>query len=248
MSEGFEGPADERRIELAQRLSQVRGRIAAACADAGRAPGEVTLVAVTKTYPASDVRRLVDLGVHDIGENKDQEAAPKAAELAGAGLDVRWHFVGRLQRNKCNSVAGYADLVHSVDSVPLAQALDRAATRRRDRPLDVLVQVSLDGDIARGGAAAGAAVPERELARVVDAVAASSALNLRGVMTVAPLAWEPEEAFGRLADVAHALQQEHPEATVVSAGMSTDLEAAIAAGATHVRIGSALLGKRPPLR
>jgi pyridoxal phosphate enzyme (YggS family) len=240
--------ADERRADLAQRLSAVRGRIAAACVEFGRDPGEVTLIAVTKTYPAGDVRRLVDLGVHDIGENKDQEAAPKAAELAAAQALVRWHFVGHLQRNKCNSVAGYADLVHSVDSVPLAQALDRAAARHRDRPLDVLVQVSLDGDLARGGAATGAPVPEREFDRVVEAVAAASGLRLRGVMTVAPLAWDPEAAFSRLAEVAHALRQEHPAATVVSAGMSSDLEAAIAAGTTHVRVGSALLGKRPPLR
>ncbi|MGC9667355.1 YggS family pyridoxal phosphate-dependent enzyme [Planosporangium sp. 12N6] len=240
--------ADPRRAELAQRLSQVRDRIAAACTDAGRDPGEVTLVAVTKTYPAGDVRRLADLGVRDVGENKDQEAAPKAAELAAAGVPVRWHFVGQLQRNKARSVAGYADLVHSVDSVPLAAALDRAAARYRERPLDVLVQVSLDSDPERGGAVSGAATPERDLDRVVAAVAGSSALRLRGVMAVAPLSWDPRSAFDRLAEVAHVLRREHPAATVVSAGMSTDLEAAIAAGATHVRIGSALLGKRPPLR
>ncbi|GII22093.1 YggS family pyridoxal phosphate-dependent enzyme [Planosporangium mesophilum] len=240
--------ADPRRDELAHRLSEVRGRIAAACADAGRDPGEVTLIAVTKTYPAGDVRRLVDLGVHDIGENKDQEAAPKAAELAAAEALVRWHFVGQLQRNKAKSVVGYADLVHSVDSVPLAAALDRAAARQRERPLDVLVQVSLDGDLDRGGAASGADVPERDLDRVVAAVAGSGSLRLRGVMTVAPLSWDPPSAYERLAEVAHALRGEHPAATVVSAGMSADLEAAIAAGATHVRIGSALLGKRPPLR
>jgi pyridoxal phosphate enzyme (YggS family) len=240
--------ADPRRAELARRLSEVRGRIAAACVDAGRDPAEVTLVAVTKTYPAGDVRRLVDLGVHDIGENKDQEAAPKAAELAAADALVRWHFVGQLQRNKARSVVGYADLIHSVDSVPLAAALDRAATRYRERPLDVLVQVSLDGDLDRGGAASGAAVPERDLERVVAAVAESAALRLRGVMTVAPLTWDPRSAFDRLTDMAHALQREHPAATVISAGMSADLEAAISAGATHVRIGGALLGKRPALR
>jgi pyridoxal phosphate enzyme (YggS family) len=241
------GSVDGRLDELARRLTVVRGRIAAACVDAGRDPDEVTLVAVTKTYPADDVRRLVDLGVHDIGENKDQEAAPKAAELATADLLVRWHFVGQLQRNKCRSVAGYADLVHSVDSVPLVDALDRASARVRDRPLDVLVQVSLDGELGRGGAASGAAVPERDLERVTSAVAAASALRLRGVMTVAPLSWDPESAFGRLAELAHAIRQEHPSATVVSAGMSADLEAAVAAGATHVRIGSALLGKRHSL-
>jgi pyridoxal phosphate enzyme (YggS family) len=243
-----ESTEDPRRAEMAVRLSEVRGRIAAACADAGRDPGEVTLVAVTKTYPASDVRRLVDLGVHDIGENRDQEAAPKAAELAASAVPVRWHFVGQLQRNKARSVVGYADLVHSVDSVPLVAALDRAATRLRERPLDVLVQVSLDGDLDRGGAVIGAPVPERDLDRVVAAVAESSVLRLRGVMTVAPLSWDPESAFSRVAEVAHSIRREHPAATVISAGMSADMEAAIAAGATHVRIGSALLGKRVLLR
>jgi pyridoxal phosphate enzyme (YggS family) len=242
------GPTDDpRRTELAERLSAVRGRVSAACGEVGRDPGEVTLVAVTKTYPAGDIRRLVALGVPDIGENKDQEAAPKAAELAAAGVPVRWHFVGQLQRNKCRSVVRYADLVHSVDNVPLVGALDRAADSHRERPLDVLVQVSLDGDLDRGGAAAGAPVPARDLERVISAVAESPALRLRGVMSVAPLSWDSRAAFNRLAEVAGALRQGHPAADIVSAGMSADLEAAIAAGATHVRIGSALLGKRAPL-
>jgi pyridoxal phosphate enzyme (YggS family) len=212
--------------------------------DAGRNPDEVTLVAVTKTYPSGDLRRLVDLGVHDLGENTDREAAAKATELAAAELLVRWHFVGRLQRNKCRSVASYADLVHSVDNTPLVVALDRAADQVRDHPLDVLVQVSLDGDLARGGAASDAAVPERDLERVIAAVASASALRLRGLMAVAPLADDPASAFGRVAELAHAMRHDHPTATILSAGMSTDLEAAVAAGATHVRIGSALLGKR----
>lgn len=240
--------SDERRAELAERLTTVRGRIAAACTQVGRDPAEVTLVAVTKTYPAGDVRRLVDLGVHDVGENKDQEAAPKAAELADAGLIVRWHFVGQLQRNKAKSVAAYADLVHSVDSVALTMALDRAAARHREQPLEVLVQVSLDGDVARGGAAKGAAEPERDLDRVIAAITESGSLRLRGVMSVAPLSWDPESAFSRLAELAHAIHHEHPGATIISAGMSADMEAAIAAGATHVRVGSALLGKRASLR
>lgn len=152
---------DRRRDELAERLSQTRGRIAATCAAAGRDPAEVTLVAVTKTYPVSDVRLLVDLGAHDIGENRDQEAAVKSAALAEAGLVVRWHFVGQLQRNKCRSVVRYADLVHSVDSVGLVAKLDEEARRQRDRPLDILVQLSLDGDPGRGGALPGGEVAER---------------------------------------------------------------------------------------
>lgn len=232
--------ADPRTSQLAANLAAVRARIAAAARAAGRDPGEVTLVAVTKTYPAADVVRLAGLGVLDIGENKDQEAAPKAAEVARAGAPVRWHFVGRLQRNKCRSVVRYADLVHSVDSVRLATALG-AAAQRRDRPLEVLIQVSVDADPTRGGV-----VPD-QLASLADAVAGQPALRLRGVMAIAPLSWEPARAFGVLAGLAAGLRADHPAATIVSAGMSSDLEAALANGATHVRIGTALLGERAPL-
>lgn len=237
---------DSREVELAANLATVRERIAAACAAAGRPSDEVTLVAVTKTYPAADVLRLAALGVADIGENRDQEAAPKAAEVAAAGARVRWHFVGRLQRNKARSVAGYADLVHSVDSVRLARALAEAARDRPD-PLGVLVQVSLDGDASRGGAVPGG--PEDvDVDRVADAVAEAGSLALRGVMAVAPVGWEPAAAFARLADVAERLRRRYPQAAVISAGMSGDLEAAVEYGATHVRIGAALLGNRAPLR
>jgi hypothetical protein len=231
----------ERRAELATNLARVRARIADACAAAGRDRGEVTLIAVTKTYPATDVLHLASLGVADIGENRDQEAAAKAAEVAAQGAAVRWHFVGQLQRNKARSVVRYADLVHSVDSVRLARALADAAERGRDRPLDVLVQISIDGDPNRGGAAGD------ELDQVVEAVAERPALRLRGVMAVAPLGWAPDTAFARLAEIAARIRDRHPDATVVSAGMSEDLEAAIRWGATHVRIGSALLGKRAGL-
>jgi hypothetical protein len=232
-----------RTTELAGNLAGLRDRIAAAAAAAGRDPGELTLVAVTKTYPAADVLRLAALGVTDIGENRDQEAAPKAAAVSAAGAAVRWHFVGRLQRNKCRSVVGYADLVHSVDSERLAAALGAAAAARRgDRPLAVLLQVSIDADPDRGGV-----VPD-QLARVAGAVAGQPALRLRGVMAVAPLDWSPAAAFDRLAALAAGLRADHPQATIVSAGMSEDLEAAVAAGATHLRIGSALLGARASLR
>ena len=237
---------DSREVELAANLATVRERIAAACAAAGRPSDEVTLVAVTKTYPAADVVRLAALGVPDIGENRDQEAAPKAAEVAAAGARVCWHFVGRLQRNKARSVAGYADLVHSVDSVRLARALAEAA-RERPAPLGVLVQVSLDGDASRGGAVPGGP-QDVDVDRVADAVAEAGSLALRGVMAVAPMGWEPAAAFARLADVAQRLRRRYPEAVVISAGMSGDLEAAVEYGATHVRIGAALLGNRAPLR
>jgi pyridoxal phosphate enzyme (YggS family) len=239
-------PDAARRAVIAANLAAVRGRIAAACTAAGRSPDEVTLVAVTKTYPAADVLRLAALGVPDIGENRDQEAAPKAAEVAAAGVAVRWHFVGRLQRNKARSVAGYADLVHSVDSVRLAGAL-AAAARDRPGPLDVLVQVSIDGDASRGGAVVDGPA-DVDVDRVADAVATAGGLRLRGVMAVAPVDWAPAEAFARLAAVAGRLRDRYPDATIVSAGMSGDVEAAIEHGATHVRIGGALLGNRAPLR
>ncbi|TMM39670.1 MAG: YggS family pyridoxal phosphate-dependent enzyme [Actinobacteria bacterium] len=246
-----DAPPPDRRTDLATRLARVRTRIADACAAAGRDRAEVTLVAVTKTYPASDVLHLAGLGVRDIGENRDQEAAPKAAEVAAAGSEVRWHFVGQLQRNKARSVVGYASLVHSVDGVRLATALGRAAARYREQPLDVLVQVSLDGDPARGGAVPEGLAdppPDRQLAAVAEAVAGTPALRLRGVMAVPPLDWAPERAFERLAAVASTLRDKYPTAQLISAGMSADLEQAVAFGATHVRIGSALLGNRPPLR
>jgi pyridoxal phosphate enzyme (YggS family) len=232
---------DPRRAELAANLAEVRTRLAAACAKANRDPAELTLVAVTKTWPAEDVLRLADLGVLDIGENRDQEATPKVTAVAAAGVDVRWHFVGHLQRNKARSVAGYAHLVHSVDSVRLAEALNHAAEQVRDRPLDVLVQISIDGDPDRGG------VPPADVETVVDAVARAGSLVLRGVMAVAPLEWEPARAFEDLFAIASRLRAQHPDATIISAGMSGDVEAAINYGATHVRMGTALLGSRPSL-
>ncbi|MFU8872554.1 YggS family pyridoxal phosphate-dependent enzyme [Micromonospora sp. SL4-19] len=237
----------DRRAELAAGLSRVRTRIADACAAAGRDRGEVTLVAVTKTYPAGDVVALAGLGVTDVGENRDQEAAPKAAEVAAAGATPRWHFIGQLQRNKCRSVVRYADVVQSVDSARLAAALGTAAAAGRDRPLEVLVQVSIDGDPVRGGALPDSADPDRGLGPVAEAVAGAGALRLGGLMAVAPLGWEPERAFARLAVVAQWFRDRHPEATALSAGMSGDLETAIRYGATHVRVGSALLGMRPTL-
>ncbi|MEU8019233.1 YggS family pyridoxal phosphate-dependent enzyme [Micromonospora parva] len=237
----------DRRAELAAALAQVRSRIDDACAQAGRDRAEVTMIAVTKTHPASDVVALAGLGVTDMGENRDQEAAGKAAEVAAAGVRPRWHFIGQLQRNKARSVVRYADVVHSVDSVRLARAL-ATATAERQAPLDALVQVSIDGDAARGGALPGSADPGAGLEPVAEAVAEAPGLCLVGLMAVAPLGWEPERAFARLAEVADAFRVVHPGATALSAGMSGDFDIAIRYGATHVRVGSALLGMRPTLR
>jgi pyridoxal phosphate enzyme (YggS family) len=238
----------DRRAQLAASLTEVRERIARACRSAGRTPDGVTLVAVTKTYPASDVELLAGLGVTDVGENKDQEASAKAELVRAAGVQLRWHYVGQLQRNKVKSVVRYADVVESVDSLRLTGALDEAARRHRDRPLDVLVQVSIDGDPARGGAVADAGDPERDLWRVAEAVQAAEGLRLGGVMAVAPKDWEPDRAFATLATLATRLTADHPTATAVSAGMSGDLEQAVGHGATHVRIGTSLLGMRNLLR
>ncbi|WFE67028.1 YggS family pyridoxal phosphate-dependent enzyme [Micromonospora sp. WMMD714] len=243
---GPSGP--DRRAELAAGLAAVRTRITGACAAAGRDPAGVTMIAVTKTYPAGDAVALAGLGVVDLGENRDQEAAPKAAEVAAAGVTARWHFIGQLQRNKARSVVRYADVVHSVDSARLARALATAAESGRDRPLETLVQVSIDGDPARGGALPGSTDPDRGLDPVAEVLAGAGALRLAGLMAVAPLGWEPERAFARLAEVAAAFRARHPAATALSAGMSGDLEVAIGYGATHVRVGSALLGMRSTLR
>lgn len=229
-----------RRDELVAGLAAVTGRIAAACRAAGREPSEVSLVAVSKTWPASDVRLLQDLGVTRFGENRDAEARDKAAALADR--PPTWHFVGAVQSSKAASVARYADVVHSLDRASLLSALDRGAVAA-GRTVDVLLQLSLDGDPARGGA------PAADLPGLADAVEAAPGLRLRGVMAVAPLGAEPDAAFAELARVAALLRANHPAATEVSAGMSGDLEQAVAHGATLVRVGTALFGHRAlPLR
>jgi len=226
-----------RRDELAGRLAAVRHRIAAACQAAGRDPADVTLIAVTKTWPATDVRLLSELGVCDVGENRDAEAAPKAAQCAD--LDLTWHFIGQLQTNKVASVVRYASFVHSVDRMRLIRALGPAALRA-GRVVQCLIEVSLDGDPARGGALAS------EVPALAEALATEPGLVLAGVMAIAPLGMAPREAFALLLDSAAVVRAVRPAAAVISAGMSGDLEDAVAAGATHLRIGTALLGDRGP--
>lgn len=231
----------DRREELAANLADVRVRMDSACVAAGREPSEVTLIAVTKTWPDSDVRHLVELGVRDLGENRDAEAAGKAAAAAAEGLTgICWHFVGQVQSNKARSVAGYADAVHSVDRVRLVNALSAGAAEA-GREVGALIQVELGPPGT--GEGRGGADPADVLA-LAAAIAAAEGLRLRGVMGVAPLGLNPKPAFDRLAEVAAGLRSEHPEASWISAGMSGDLEVAIGAGATHVRVGSRLLGSR----
>ncbi len=224
--------------ELAGNLDDVRRRIATACTEAGRPEGDVSLVVVTKFFPASDVRLLAGLGVTDVGENRHQEAEAKATECADLGL--RWHFIGGLQSNKAAAVASYSDVVESVDRAKLVGPLAKGA-HTRGHDVDVLLQVSLDppGASARSGA------DPADLGELARRVEEAGMLRLCGLMAVAPLDEEPLEAFARLASIRADLLSEHPTATVLSAGMSGDLEAAIRHGATHVRVGSAVLGPRP---
>jgi pyridoxal phosphate enzyme (YggS family) len=232
------GQADEvRRAEISAGLAAVRARIAAACQAAGRSPAAVTLIAITKTRPASDIRLLSELGVTDIGENRAQEAAAKAAECAALGLRLTWHFVGQLQVNKAASVVSYADVIHSVDRLRLVSALGSRA-RAAGRRVTCLVQVSLDGNPSRGGTVAD------QVMTVADAITAQDGLILGGLMAVAPLGVPPVTAFAKLGELSAIMRSAYPGAAMISAGMSDDLEPAIEAGATHVRVGTALLGGR----
>lgn len=235
---------DQRGAELVGGLASVRADIAAACERAGRDPRSVTLVAVTKTYPASDILTLARLGVTEIGESRDQEARAKVAELAethpAVAETLRWHFVGQLQSRKCRSVASYASAVHSLDRPELIGRLADGVERAGRPPLEVFVQLSLDDDPARGGA------PLDRLDELADAVAAERHLRLRGVMAVPPMEADPDAAFAALEKASQRLRANHPEADAISAGMSADLAAAIRHGSTHVRVGTALLGRREP--
>jgi PLP dependent protein len=224
---------------LEENLRAVRARIAAAARAAGRDPASVALLAVSKTWPSADVRELAALGQVDFGENRAQELVAKAADLAD--LPLRWHFVGQLQRNKAGGVARVGAVVHSVDRPSLVGALDRAG--QEGRPVAVLIQVDLGGRPA-GAAARGGALPA-DVPALADLVAGAAGLRLRGLMAVAPLGEDPRPAFDRLAALAARVRADHPEAVELSAGMSGDLEAAVAAGSTVVRVGTAIFGDRP---
>jgi hypothetical protein len=242
---------DERRSggarleQLRDNLSSLRERIARGCADAGRDPDAVTLIVVTKYFPASDVLLLHHLGVRHFGENRDQEAGEKFREVRRALSEAgepgpTLHFIGRLQSNKAGHVAGYADVVQSVDRAKLVTGLAKGA-HASDRTVQVLLQISLDGDTSRGGV-----LPEH-VDELADAVAQHGLLSLKGVMAVAPLGADPDESFARLRTVADGIRSRHPGAEWISAGMSGDLEAGLRHGATHLRVGTAILGSRPSL-
>jgi pyridoxal phosphate enzyme (YggS family) len=218
---------------LAERLQAVRSGIADAARAAGRSPEELTTIVVTKFHPASLVRELALLGVTDVGENRHQEAQAKAAELAD--LDLRWHFVGQLQSKKARQVRAYADVIHSVDRSSLVEAL-----RSDEGDVDCFVQLNLTDDQARGG------VSDRDLEPLVERILDTPGLRMLGVMAVAPIGEEPRRAFQRVREASERVRTLAPHADKISAGMSQDYAEAIAEGATHLRIGTAITGNRPP--
>lgn len=218
--------------DLSERVENVLGRVADACRDAQRRPDDVTVIAVTKFHSAQLIRELHALGIRHVGENRHQDAAPKAAELAD--LDVTWHFVGQLQSNKARAVLGYSRIIHSVDRPSLVRALAKTET-----PCEVFLEVNLTDDPGRGG------VEPSALDELAESVLAEPRIRLAGVMGVAPLDEAPRSAFARLRLLSERVQQLAPDATAISAGMSGDFPDAIAEGATHLRIGTAITGKRP---
>lgn len=218
-------------MTLAARLRAVADEVAQAVDAAGRHPGDVTTIVVTKFHPASLVRELAALGVRDVGENRHQEAAAKAAEVGDPAL--RWHFVGQLQSNKARQVRAYAAAVHSVDRASVVDAL------AGEDPLDVFLQVNLTDDAARGGVAPDGLLP------LAERVLGTPGLVLRGLMAVAPLDAPARPAFARVRELGERLRSLAPEASALSMGMSADFPDAIAEGATHLRIGTAITGIRP---
>ena len=226
-------------MTLAERYASVRERIVTAAQDASRDPGEIELIVVTKLHPVDLVIELYELGHRAFGENKDQEAAPKARLLAESGrTDANWHFVGQLQSNKVKSVIHYADTIHSIDRPSLVTELSKQLTKE-DRKIRGFLELNLTGEPHRGGVTPG------ELQQLAEMVLETGRIQILGVMAVAGLGVDPKLDFERARMASLVLQQVAPEAKKLSLGMSEDFEAAIAMGATHLRIGSAITGPRP---
>ena len=221
--------AIDRRSEIAGNLEAVHEQISKAAARAGRSVNEITLIAVTKTFPASDVEILKELGVSNFGENRDSDAAPKAAAIPGT-----WHFQGQIQSNKLKSICSWANVIHSLDEIRHFEIIEKNTAH----PLDIFCQVSLDGSEARGG------VSEKKLYELAKEIEKSPTHRLQGLMAVAPLGINPTVAFSKLSAIHKAFMADFPKANKLSAGMSGDFKEAIAHGATHIRIGSQILGSR----
>ena len=211
--------AIDRKAQLAENLAAVKATI----------PNDVHLIVVTKTFPLSDAQLLHELGVSDFGENRDQEGKAKAPFVPG-----KWHFQGQLQSNKLKSIANWADVIQTIDSLRYVELLSKAS----EKNLEVFIQVSLDGEEHRGGA-----LPD-QLNQIADSILASSNLKLQGLMAVAPLGEQPDRAFERLAKIHQNFVTAYPNAPFLSSGMSSDYLSAIAHGATHIRVGSSILGSR----
>ncbi len=221
--------AIDRRSEITSNLEAVRDQISKAALTAGRSLDEITLIAVTKTFPASDVEILRDLGITHFGENRDSDAAPKAAAVVGT-----WHFQGQIQSNKLKSITSWANVIHSLDEIRHFEVIEKNALH----PLDIFCQVSLDDSVGRGG------VSEQKLYELAQAIEKSATHRLQGLMAVAPLGVDPTVAFSKLSAIHKAFIADFPKADKLSAGMSGDFKEAIAYGATHIRIGSQILGSR----
>ena len=219
-----------RKDEIAQNLQEVKERIQSAANSVNRDPNEIQLIVVTKTFPISDIEILCDLGELNFGENRDQEAGPKAQTIPAT-----WHFQGQIQSNKIKSICEWADVIHSISSEK--EILKFAQSARKHQ---VFLQVSLDGEVGRGGAS------PADLAQLADLVNESNNLELLGLMAVAPLGVEPMKAFADLAQINQGFAGQFPNSKFLSAGMSGDFEAAIKNGATHIRVGSSILGSRSP--
>lgn len=212
-----------RRDEIAENLAAIKEEI----------PNNVKLIVVTKTFPISDLHILKELGVADFGENRDQEGSQKAKEISAT-----WHFQGQLQSNKLKSICNWADVIHSLDSLRYVDLIKKASSKK----LSIFIQVSLEEATGRGGAA------PSELSEIADAVLACTNLELLGLMAVAPLGIEADQAFEKLAAIHQDFKKHYPESPYLSAGMSGDYKSAIAHGATHIRVGSSILGYRAPVR
>lgn len=224
-----------RKEEIAHNLALVREKIQASAQAASRNLNEIELIAVTKTFPASDARILHELGIRDFGENRDSEGAAKSQDVQG-----RWHFQGQIQGNKLKSITKWANFIHSLDSHDHLEKIASLCKERQGEPLGIFIQVSLDGAHGRGG------VPAQELTKLADSVISTTGIQLMGLMAVAPLGVEPDKAFTELAVIHGAFSANFPTSTALSAGMSGDYESAISHGATHIRVGSSILGSRTP--
>ena len=223
----------DRKAELSHSLADVQARVLKATTQASRKSEEITLIAVTKTYPVSDVVILKELGVTDFGENRSAEGLEKSALVP-----AQWHYQGQIQSNKIAAISSWAQTVHSLDDLSHVPKFERAIGEISGKRLDIFIQLSLDGDSSRAG------VRGVELMALGQALVSSQHLNLIGLMVVPPVEAEPEKAFAEVAEIAQRFRRDFPMAQSLSAGMSADYEIAIAHGATHIRVGSQILGPR----